>query len=176
VHWALARRGIEIAEMVEHSHHSPAWRSLGVMAAVRLTPAPGLGEATNVVNGFHRRFSRGPTNMWMSDPESGWPQDLVLTWTQPQRFDRVDLTFDNLTRLRHENPWECGARVAPILIKSYELAYDHEGEWHQLERENQNHHRFRSHRFVPVTASKLRLRVLATHGGQGARVYQVRVS
>ncbi|MGQ9631622.1 MAG: FAD-dependent oxidoreductase [bacterium] len=177
IQWALARREIEIAEMVEHSHHRPEWRSLEVMATLRLMPPPRLGEAANVVNGFHRRFSRGPTNMWISDPDMGLPQDLILEWPEPQEFDEVCITFDNLARLRSENPWECGARVSPILVRAYELACWREGEWYELVHEDGNHHRFRRHSFDPVRASKLRLRVLSINGGRGgARVYQVRVA
>ena len=61
-------------------------------------------------------------------------------------------------------------------VEAYELAYDDQGKWCELLREEQNHHRFRRHRFAPVTTSKLRLRVCSTHGQQGqARVYQIRV-
>ena len=145
------------------------------MATLHVTPAPCVGEARNAVNGFHRRFSRGPTNMWISAPDQELPQDLVLEWAEPQQIGQVDLTFDNLTRLRHEQPWECGIRVVDTLCKSYELARYAGGAWHDLATAQDNHHRFCRHHFAPVTASKLRLRVLATHGEDGsARVYQVR--
>jgi hypothetical protein len=177
IQWALAEREIEIAEMVEHSHHSPMWRSVGGMATMRLTPAPSYGEAANVTNGFHRRFGRGPTNMWISDPALELPQDLVLTWAEPQEFDQVDLTFDNLAEFRHEYPWECGIRVLPILAKAYELACWQDDQWHELAHEGENIHRFRNHRFAPVTSNKLRLRLLSAHSeGAAARVYQVRVT
>ena len=122
VEWAL-RRPCEIAEMVERSHDGAEWRRLGTMATLRLTPAPPLGEAANVINGLKQRFSRGPTNMWMSRPEDGLPQDLLLAWKRPRRISEVHLTFDNLTAQRHDYPWESGTRVLPILVKSYELAY-----------------------------------------------------
>lgn len=176
--WALAQRESPIAEMVEHSHFSPEWRSLKCMATMRLTPAPGLGEAANAINGFHRRFSRAPLNMWISDPEQGLPQELTLSWPTTQEFDGVCVTFDNLTRLRHDQPWECGRRVLPILVESYELAAWCDGAWQTLAAVSGNYHRFRQHRFASVKADKLRLCVLATHGGAaaaGARVYEVQV-
>lgn len=177
VSWAVARRGCDIAEMVEHGPQSTSWKRIGALATMRLAPAPRLGEAANATNGFHRRLSTAPTNMWMSDPCQGLPQDLLLTWEEPQEFDQVCLTFDNLTRLRHENPWESGQRVLPICARAYELTYWQDGEWHELVRAENNHHRFRRHAFRPVTGTRLRLRVLEAHGDQvGARVYQVRVS
>lgn len=167
----------EIAEMVEHSHFSPTWRLLGAMVTLRLTPAPPLGEATNVTDGYHRRFTTGPTHMWMSDPDQTLPQELVLTWPEAQRFDRVTLTFDNLTRLRHENPWEGGIRALPRLIKAYALDCWDGTEWRTLVEERNNIHRFLRHSFTAVSTTRLRLRVLATHDGEsrGARVYQIRV-
>jgi hypothetical protein len=116
--------------------------------------------------------------MWISDPEAGLPQELLLSWKTPQEFDEVCVTFDNLTRLRHDQPWECGQRVLPILVESYELAaWHHDGEWQTLAVVSGNYHRFRQHRFAPVKTDKLRLRVLATHGGTAAsaRVYEVQV-
>ena len=117
VWWALAEQPSEIAEMIEHNHFQPEWRSLQRMATMRLDPPPALGEAGNVINGYHRRFSRGPLNLWASDPAAGLPQELVLQWTEPQEFDEVTITFDNLADQRHENPWECGQRVLPILVR-----------------------------------------------------------
>jgi hypothetical protein len=176
VAWALDQRGNMLAELVEHSHHLPEWRAVGATATLRLTPCPSLGEATNVVNGFHRRFSRGPTNMWISDPEAGLPQDLLLSWEAPVSFSEVHLTFDNLTASRHEAPWESGQRVAPHLVKSYSIACRIAGEWRELVHEPCTFHRFRRHRFEAIFADALRLRVHATHGeGESARVYQVRV-
>ncbi len=175
VELALSRRPCEIAEMVERPAGSERWSRLGVMAALRLAPAPALGEAANAVNGFKQRFSRGPTHMWMSDPAQGLPQDLFLAWRSAKKINEVHLFFDNLTARRHDYPWECGSRVLPGLVKAYELAYWDGHAWRDLAKEDGNHHRFRRHSFCDVTAARLRLRVLAAHGAPVARVYQVRV-
>ena len=143
---------------------------------MRLQPAPCLGEAENVINGFHRRFSRGPTNMWMSDPAQALPQELILSWPEAQEFDQVSLTFDNLPQHRHENPWESGKRVLEFCVKEYELAVWEHDRWREIAAENCNYHRFRTHSFETIVTTKLRLRILAIHGGnQAARVYQVSV-
>ncbi|MBM3501723.1 MAG: FAD-dependent oxidoreductase, partial [Armatimonadetes bacterium] len=102
VQWAMAERAGEIAEAVEHSHHSPRWKPLGATGTLRLFPAPRLGEAANVTNGFLRRFSRAPLNLWLSDPRDGLPQSLTLEWDEPQTVSRVGLTFDNLVKLTHD--------------------------------------------------------------------------
>ena len=142
----------------------------------RMEPAPLVGEARNVINGYHRRFSRGPTNMWISDPTTGMPQELIICWSSSQSFSVVEVTFDNLTAFRHDTPWESGKRVVPHMVKAYELAYRTEGTWHDAVAESCNYHRFRRHQIGTVTADAVRLRILETHGeGESARVYQVRI-
>jgi hypothetical protein len=176
VRWAMATQPSEIAEAVERSHHSPRWLPLGAMGTLRLAPAPALGEAANVTNGFHRRFSRAPTNMWMSDPNDGLPQELTLGWPVERTLSQVSVTFDNLVRYTHDNPWHAGTRVLPMLARDYELSVWHGGEWTPVAQVRDNHHRRRVHRIAPVRATRLRLTVQAAWGeGFGARVYEVRV-
>jgi len=176
VSWATARRTCEVAEMVEHSPYTAQWRTLGVMGTMRISPVLPLGEAENLINGYHRRFSRGPTNMWISDPSQGFPQDIILSWSQPQKFNRVTLTFDNLPWHHHNNPWESGKKVLDILVKAYTLDIWKNKEWEVMAKETCNRHRFRTHTFEQVVTDRLRLRILSTHGEkQSARVYQVSV-
>ena len=176
VKWALAADEHLAAEMVAHSHFTPVWQASEKMPTFRFHPEPSLGDAANIINGFHRRFSRAPLNMWHSDPREPLPQELTLSWDSLKEFDEVCLTFDNLTKHRHDAPWECNQRVAPFLVKTYELEYEDSTGRHLLLREECNYRRFRRHRFDPVTAHSLRLKVVATHGnGEAARVYQIRV-
>ena len=174
VWWALAEDKYEIAEMVEHSHHDTVWHNLGVMGTMRVFPEIPLGEATNVANGFHRRFSRGPTNVWSSrDPV---PQAITLEWPAPVTIRRVELMFDNLVASRHDHPWERGDRVHPMLAKEYTLEARVDGAWHEIVVERCNIHRFRVHDFDAVATDQLRLTVHANHGdGGSARVYRIGV-
>lgn len=176
VSWALAQDKNMLAEMVEHSHHTQEWRLVDAMATMRLTPPPHLGEAENIVNGFHRRFSRGPTNMWISDPQQELPQSFILSWAEKQRVDEICLTFDNLSAFRHDQPWENGTRVLPFLVKAYTVDVWQDDAWHELVREACNIHRFRRHPVSSVHTNKMRLQILSTHGaGASARVYQIQV-
>ena len=127
--YEIATARYEIAAMVERPQSCTHWRQLDALGAMRLTPAPRLGEAENAVDGHHRRYSRGPTHMWLSDPADGLPQSLVLSWPEPRRFGRVALAFDNLCAERHENPWESGARVVPWCVRAYSLETWGEGGW-----------------------------------------------
>ena len=172
--WGTMRAGCEICTLVEHSHHESCWNTLEGRGAMRLRPDVRLGEAAQIVDGFHRRFSRGPAHMWMSAPCSRPPHDLVLTWEDAVDLARIEVTFDNLAPTRAQNPWEAGTRVHPMLVSEYELAARQGETWPVLSREEGNHHRFRAHSFAPVRTSQIRLRVLATHGAEGqARVYRI---
>jgi hypothetical protein len=174
VWWALNEEPFEICGMVEHSHHDTCWHDIEAMGPMRTTPAIPFGDATNLTNGFHRRFSRGPTNMWIS--KGAVPQDITLEWPESVTFDRVEVTFDNLVPKRHDNPWECGERVLPMMAKIYELSARADGEWTTITHEECNVHRFRTHTFEPVTADALCLTIIENHGEGGqARVYDVRV-
>ena len=174
--WGVSGESCEICDLIEHSHHDAAWKSLNAVGAMRIHPTIPLGEATNVIDGYHRRFSRGPTHMWMSRPQDGLPQELILEWDQRVAFSRVELSLDNLLASRHDQPWESGKRVHPILTKAYDLSIPRAGEWIPVAEESCNYHRFRSHSFASVETDRLRLRILETHGEDGqARVYQVSV-
>jgi len=176
VSWAATTKTCEIAEMVEYSSHNTQWKTLGIMGTMRINLAPHLGEAENVINGFHRRFGHGPMNMWVSDPAQGFPQDITLSWSEPQKFNKVTLTFDNLPQHHHDNPWESGKRVLDILAKAYILEVWKNGGWEEIIKEECNYHRFCTYTFKPVVTHKLRLRVLDTHGEKkSARVYQISI-
>lgn len=174
--WALVWPECELCGLVEHSHHAPCWRPLAGRPALRLYPRVPLGEAVHVVDGHHRRYSRGPTHMWASAPQEAPPHALELQWDAPVRFRQVALTFDNLAADRADNPWECGQRVLPGLVRRYELqAWQGDG-WSPLVQVDDNVHRFRVHQLPEVVSSAVRLLVHATHGAAGqARVYQVSV-
>jgi len=174
ISWALRDEGCEIGQMVEHSHHSPGWTSMGCMAAVRMDPAPAIGEAANAVNGYHRRFSTAPTNMWISDPTHELPQELELAWEAPVTIGRVSVTFDTLCRDSRQHPWHSGARVCETLVRDYDVSALTQTGWVDLVRIRDNFRRRRDHEFAPMNALKLRVRVLAVHGeGVQARLYQV---
>ena len=174
VWWGLSRPLCELGEMVEHSHHDACWHALGVRGTMKFTPDILLGEAVQIADGYHRRFSRGPTHMWMSHPDLPPPHAIILTWDAPVSLARVEIAFDNLPSRRADNPWESGARVHPMLTRVYDLSVWQDGRWSPLVEEEDNIHRFRVHTFTPVSTDRLRLQVRATHGPGGqARVYRI---
>jgi hypothetical protein len=174
--WGLVEPTCELCEMVEHSHHQPHWTPVRARGSMRFQDELPLGQARQVTDGFHRRFSRGPTHLWMTPADVAPPHELVLTWDQTTPIGRVEIQFDNLPPTRAESPWEAGLRVHPMLVREYTLDLGNGGQWSTVVAETGNIHRFRVHSFAPQSADQVRLRILATHGDGGqARVYRVAV-
>jgi len=145
---------------------------------VLLDPAPSYGQARNVINGHHRRYSTNPVSMWISAPGEPLPQTLTLSWPLPQAFDCVQLTFDSLTRAYVEMPInreELG--VSGRCVRDYDLEVRQDGVWRTILQVRGNYHRHQVHRFPErLCGDALRLVVLATNeAGWPARVYELRV-
>jgi hypothetical protein len=144
---------------------------------VRLAPCPRYGEAANVTDGHHRRYSSNPVHMWMSARGQPLPQSLTLRWAAPQRFDCVQLTYDTLYRSYVDMPINReGLGAAGMCVRDYDLQVETLTGWQTLLSERGNTLRQRVHRFPAVESAALRLVVLATQEpGWEARVYEVRV-
>ncbi|MFQ6133158.1 MAG: FAD-dependent oxidoreductase [Armatimonadota bacterium] len=148
------------------------WRPMPDHYALIVSPPleqPGLYSPENVVNGI-ARVRDGATNMWASDPEMALPQWLELDFGEPTKFDTVYLTFD--TNLTGREP---PTGDVPQCVRDYRLLVPEGDGWRELASVQGNYQRRRIHRFPAVTAQKLRLEVLATHGDKSARVFEVRV-
>ena len=144
----------------------------------RLGPRPSYGEATNVNDGWHRRYSTTPTHMWMSARGANLPQSCTLAWPEPQWLNTVQLTFDTLYRAYRDMPInreELG--VAGMCVRDYDLEVWRDGKWDVVHRERGNHRRHRVHRLLErLQTTQLRLVVRATNEpGWPARVYEIRV-
>ena len=122
----------------------------------------------NVINGVARIV--GETfNLWASDPAQGLPQWIELSFAAPTRLNAVYLTFDtDLNAESHAVP------LVPECVRDYELAYHDGTQWGSLAAVKGNFQRRGVHHFDPLTATRLRLTVQATHGSRSARVFEIR--
>ncbi len=135
----------------------------------------------NVINGWVRDVPGEWKNRWGGNMEAGgaW---LQLAWDQPQTLGEVQITFD--TGFQRELTLSENARMQakhvrkpqPETVRDYVLEYQPEGggDFVALESVSGNYQRLRRHRFAPVTARAIRVRVLATNGAPEARLYEVR--
>lgn len=172
--WSVAEQPHELSNLWENRHGGETWFALWATAAMRLDPPPPLGEAANAIDGWGRRFSTGPTHLWMAAKPG--PQELVLAWPEAQSFSRIVLRFDDIVRLNKENPWEHGPRAVPYLVRDYALDAEVDGSWREMGRVEGNHQRLREHRLPATTATRLRLRILAMHAStEPARLYSISV-
>jgi len=142
----------------------------------RIDPRPPYGEASNVINGYNRRFSTNPVNMWISKRGEPLPQSLTLDFGRPVEFNEVRITFDTLYRSYLEMPFNSGDEVPEMCVKDYELEMWDGSSWKGIVSVRDNYRRFRIHRFGRVRSDRLRLVVAAVNGeGYGARIYEIRV-
>jgi hypothetical protein len=151
--------------------------------AARIT-ASGESEgcpAANVVNGLTRDMPGEYLNRWSAPlaSDGAW---LELGWEQPQRIARVQLTFDSgfQRELTLSSSDAVTSRIVrapqPETVRDYVLEYRAaaDGPWTALAEVQGNHQRLVRHRFEPVEAVALRLRITATNGDDLARVFEVR--
>jgi hypothetical protein len=123
-----------------------------------------------VIDGTARKWD-GQTHMWASDPRQAMPQWLELDFGQPRTFNSVYLTFD--TNMAPRLPTEANP---PEAVRDYQIQVPRDGGgWRTVAETKGNFLRRRSHRFTPVTAPKVRVKVLATNGVNEARIFEVRV-
>jgi hypothetical protein len=125
-------------------------------------------RAENVTSGIGRIVGRA-SNLWASDAAEPLPQSIELAFDSPMQLGTVYLTFD--TDLNA--PFHTVPRVFQC-VRDYRLSYNDGSRWIDLVSVTDNFQRRRVHHFPRVTAAKLRLTVLATHGDRSARVFGIR--
>jgi hypothetical protein len=133
--------------------------------AFNILPEQHPFKVENLHNNFGRPSSDSP-NIWIA--EAGFPQALTALWKQQVSFDRIDLIFDtNLDEYRYNE-------TAPECVKDFTVEYEKDGQWHTVATVKDNCYRFR--RFdLPeaVSASAIRVNILASRGDKYARIYGI---
>ncbi|MBS0209768.1 MAG: FAD-dependent oxidoreductase [Planctomycetes bacterium] len=151
-------------------------RTAKVTASGETEDAP----AKNVINGFVRDVPGQYVNRWSTElGEGAW---LELDWDKPAQVGEVQVTFDSgfqreLT-LSSQDGVNHGIIRAPQpeTVRDYTLEYrdSASGDWKPLAAVTGNYQRLVRHRFDPVTAQAIRLKITATNGDRLARVFEVR--
>jgi hypothetical protein len=106
---------------------------------------------------------------------------VELTWDQPKRLRRIQLTFDSgfqrqLTLTSSDSHSRTVMRQPqPETVKHYVVEYtDPAGARKQLKEVKDNHQRINRHTFDPVELKSLRVHVKATNGLESARIFEIR--
>ncbi|MBW7997418.1 MAG: FAD-dependent oxidoreductase [Candidatus Glassbacteria bacterium] len=133
----------------------------------------------NVLDGT-ARSRHGSGHQWRS--RSLDPDDcrLELDFGEPVSLSRVHLCFDTgLSRamtLTHQDSYHetMIEGPQPETVKDYVLEAHVDGTWCTVAVVAGNYQRLLVHEFSPLPVTKLRLNVLATHGVNQARVFEIR--
>jgi hypothetical protein len=140
--------------------------------ALRLDPPTFPFEPENVANGVARPEKW--TNIWISDPKEGLPQDLMLDFGKTVEVASVYLTFDTFLMV----DFLSFAALEPIkeCVSDYAIEVMQGGKWKTVIEVEGNYQRRRIHETnPPLRTSKLRVVVKKTQGDRSARIYEVRV-
>ncbi len=159
---------------VAAAYRKPAWKrwtSTKPVHAIRLDPPSTPFGPENVVSGVARPEKW--TNIWISDPNAGFPQTLSLDFGGETEFDTVYLTFD--TYLHTDTTGWPPLHKTPECTRDYALKIFCNDKWKVIAEFKGNHHRRRIHRFASVKSNRLMIEVYSSNGDPTARVYEIRV-
>ncbi|MBI2299133.1 MAG: FAD-dependent oxidoreductase [Armatimonadetes bacterium] len=174
ISWVCSRRRYDFARRLQLDRPDE-YTGDGDSHLFRIAPAPPYGEAANVINGIHRRWSTNPLNAWQADPADPRPA-LTLAWPEPVELGSVQLTFDTLTRAYREMPFDSEQRASPMCVADYRVEVQAlDGSWREVAVVRDNYHRRRVHAFEPSHAAALRVTVERVWDpAYAARLYEVR--
>ncbi len=125
--------------------------------------------AQNVINGVARQVGNN-ANMWESARSQSLPQHVELDFDNVREISSVHCVFNtNLKPPSHASnqfPEEC--------VSDYKLEAFVSGSWKTVSEVVGNFQRFRKNDFEKVSAKKIRLTVLKTHGAKTAQIFEIR--
>jgi len=148
----------------------PKRRPLGLNLALRVFPGLDCFEPRNVVNGVARPANQ--SNAWVADWNDSKPR-LTLTWPEPQRIRRVELSFDT----DFDHPMETvlmghPERIVPQCVRDFRIL---DGNGRELASCDDNHQTRRTiHLGAPVTTDALHIELRAPSPNVPAALLEVR--
>ena len=128
----------------------------------------------NLTNGYIRPFA-GP-NMWVT-PVQGQPENVTLTWTEPQLIQEIRLILnddlnEDLINLHHHRT---DFPIMPELIKDFTVDYLTDDGWQTIANIQSNRQRHLRLRLPDaVRAKKLRVHAIATNGSEQFSLVEIR--
>lgn len=144
----------------------------------KITPRPEYGEAGNVINGFNRRFSTNPVNMWIAgNKNDSLPQSVTLEWSKPIKISMIQLTFDTIYRAYSEMPLDSRKRYSGMCIRDYRIEAYIDCKWQKVCAVKDNYMRMRRNIVSPaITCDKIRISVEKMWSEKfSPRIYEIRV-
>ena len=129
-------------------------------------------SAKNIINGYSR-IKDHIDYEWVSDPDQGLPQWIELELDKPQEINTVYVTLDtdmtNPSMLRLHEPFPSR------LVKAYTLEVHDGTKWIEVDKVENNWMRRITHKFSPINATKVRIKVTDSGDGVSARIFEIRI-
>jgi hypothetical protein len=172
-------RDDQTIKRVRNTDPNDVARKAKVTASAEAAPA----LAAKVIDGANRDIpgkDGRPVEFhhWAAPGQDAW---IELTWTQPQRIGRVQITFDSgfpreLTLTASDSHTRAIVREPqPETVRDYTVSYrDSGGTVAQIAAVKGNHQRVNRHKFAAVEAQAIRVHVTATNGLDQARIVEIR--
>ena len=173
VSWSVSHNHYDYCRRATWCQGDVEYTSLYEGLAFNISPTPLYGNPENVIDGVNRRWSTNPVHAWISGNNK--PQSITLSWETEVEFNKVNITFDTLTRAYERMPLDCCLKVNPMLVKKYSVEALVNGEWVEVYEKDNNYNRFNEVKFDAVKTNKLRINTLETWNGGESRVYEIRV-
>lgn len=132
-------------------------------------------KGTNIVNGYVRPY--GGPNMWVTNMKFG-PEYINLTWNKEQEIQQINLTFnddvnEDIINLHHHRTY---FNEVPELVKDYQIQYEKDGKWIEIERNTNNRVRHIVRKLdQKIKTKKVRINIFQTNGSSQISVNEVRV-
>lgn len=156
------------AETEEKKYHVEPWCSF-----VEVYPRPSYGEANLVLNGYNRRFSENPIQMWC--PEK-LPATLTMDWNNSVEGKEIRIFFDTLERTAMEMPYESGKKASPQCVKKFTVRLEKDGQEVFVYQTDEWYHRMAIIDVPSIRFDKLLLTVEEVwEAGRTPGVYEIRV-
>ena len=138
-----------------------------------ISPSVNLGRAANILNGYNRRFSENPLNMWVPNK---MPAYLKLNWNEKIKAKEIRITFDTLERASHDMPYECGKRASAQCVKSFDIELLSNNEVVKVIKETMHHNRLYVNTFDEIEIDEVKLNLHETWEEKRLPgVYEIRV-
>ncbi len=129
-------------------------------------------SAKNIINGYSR-IKDHIDYEWVSDPDQGLPQWIELKLDKQQEINTVYVTLD--TDMTNPSMLTLHEPFPSRLVKSYTVEVNDGTKWIEVDEIKDNIMRRITHKFSPINATAVRIKVTESGDGVTARLFEVRI-
>ncbi len=128
-------------------------------------------KGENVINGYSRAID-STHYCWVSDPQQGLPQWIVLEFDRPESLTRIQITFD--TDMTNPSMLSGAEPIPAKVVTDYNVEVYDGIQWRSIACVTGNYLRQRRHDFPLCVVNKVRITVNDTGNHSNARIFEIR--